>query len=149
MILAAWMGLTVVRTGSVIASEETGSFQDAAEVVNFLNAATNATDLVLMLSPLDFPFKYLQLGSPGWIQGPGDFASDRLFIVLRDHHGPIPNREWQITTLNDIKQYYAARSEPKLAFSGPYTSVYIADGATVEHGIFCEWYCFHKGRVEP
>jgi hypothetical protein len=94
MILAAWMGLTVVRTGSVIASEETGSFQDAAEVVNFLNAATNATDLVLMLSPLDFPFKYLHLGSPGWIQGPGDFASDRLFIVLRDHHGPIPNREW-------------------------------------------------------
>jgi hypothetical protein len=153
IVLAAWMGLAVVRTGSVVASTETGSFQDAAEVMEFLNAATSPRDLVLMHCPVDAPFRYyLQSRATGWVKGPGDSASDRLFIVLRDHQGPRPTREevWGLTTLNDIRQSYAVRSEPKLAMTAPYTSVYIAEGATVEDS-FCDAYCFycvHKARVD-
>jgi hypothetical protein len=152
----------------VLASEDTGSFQDAGEVLDFLNATTNPSDLVLMVVPADYPFKYyLQLRAPprwahGWVQGTVDHPSDRLFIVLRDHHGPVPSREPktfpQTFTLGDIKRFYAARSEPKLAFSGPYSSVYIADGAAVKRD-FCEAggssvvplpvACFHKNRADP
>jgi hypothetical protein len=149
IVLAAWMGLAVVRTGSVTASEETGSFQDAAKVVNFLNVAANPSDLVLIAGPADYPFRYLQLREHEWIQGNGDNTPDRLFIVLRDHHsGPVPI-EWEPTTLDFIKQFIVVRSEPKLAFTGPYTSVYIANGAIVVGHDFCERYCFHKARVEP
>jgi hypothetical protein len=49
--------------------------------------------------------------------------------------------------LSNISQlrFYKTRSEPELTFTGPYTSVYIADGAgaTVEHD-YCEYSCFHK-----
>jgi hypothetical protein len=150
VVLAAWMGWTVLRSDSVIASEETGSFPDAAEVINFLNVITMPTDLVLMIMPTDQPFKYyLQSRAMDWEQGSGGTAFSRLLIVIRDHHGPVPSRDWPMRTLSDISRlrFYTTRSEPKSAFTGPYTSVYIADGvgATVEHE-YCEFFCFHRTR---
>jgi hypothetical protein len=162
VVLAAWMGFAILRTESVIASEETGSFQDVKEVTNFLNDVTTPDDLVLMVIPLDQPFRYyLRSHATDWaayyslrhtsdydLQGPDDSPAGRLFIVLRDHHGPKPSREEQPMTLDRTSRFYTPRSKPKLAFSGPYTSVYIADGGTIEHG-FCQVFCFHRTRFGP
>jgi hypothetical protein len=150
VVLAAWMGWAVVRGESVLASEETGSFQDAAEVINFLDSVATPDDLVLMVLPVDQPFKYyLQSRATDWRQGSGRSAFKRLIVVLRDHHGPVAASpiDWHPITLNDIKRFHEVRSEPKLVFIGAYTSMYIADGATVEHA-FCEVFCFHKTRIE-
>jgi hypothetical protein len=148
--LAAWMGFAVLRTGSVTASEETGSFQDNEEVMNFLDTVTRPDDVVLMVLPVDQPSKYyyLQSMTTAWEQQSEEKLFRRLFIVLRDHHGPIPARDWQPITLSDISRFYTARSEPKPALAAPYTTVYVVDGATVEHG-FCEVFCFHRTGVEP
>jgi hypothetical protein len=153
VVLAAWMGWTVLRSGSVVASEETGSFPDAAEVINFLNAVTIPTDLVVMPMPIDQPFRYyMESRMTGWQQGSDGAVFSRLIIVLRDHHyGPGPSRDWPMRTLTDISRlrFYTTRSEPKSAFTGPYTSVYIADGAgaTIEQD-YCQLFCFHKTANE-
>jgi hypothetical protein len=162
VVLAAWMGLAGLRTGSVIASEETGSFQDITEVMNFLDSVTRPDDLVLMVLPVDQPFRYyLQSHATDWepyyplrhtteydLEGPDDKSFGRLFMVLRDHHGPIPSREMRPITLDRMSRFYTSRSKPKPAFSGPYTSVYVADDAAINHG-FCEVFCFHRTGVEP
>jgi hypothetical protein len=154
IVLAACAGWTVLRSGSVVASEETGSFPDAVEVIEFLNSVATPNDLVIMGMPLDQPFRYyLQSRVTGWEEGSGGAVFSRLIIVLRDHHyGPGPSRDWPMHPLSNISQlrFYKTRSEPELTFTGPYTSVYIADGAgaTVEHD-YCESLCFHKRKNKP
>jgi hypothetical protein len=162
VVLAAWMGLAVIRAESVIASEETGSFQDIAEVTNFLNGVATPDDLVIMVLPADQPFRYYLLThATNWapvyslrhttdyvLQGPDDRPAGKLLIVIRDHHGPISSKENEPVTLDRIRRFFTARTGAKLAFSGPYSSVYIVDGATIEHG-FCQVFCFHRTRIGP
>ncbi len=147
VLVAAWMGLAVVVTGFVFASEETGSFQDAAEVLRYLNGAAAPDDLVLVVGPVDQPFEYyMQTGALAWKHERPQKASARLFIVLRDHHGPIGSQEDQPVTLGRVSRFYRAPSDPKLTFSSAFTSVYVAQGATVDRG-FCDAFCFHRDQV--
>jgi hypothetical protein len=147
VLIAAWMGLAVVYTGCVFASEETGSFQDAAEVLRFLNGATAPDDPVLVIIPVDMPFEYyMQAGVLAWEHERPHKASARLFIVLRDHHGPASSRMEDIMTLSPVSRSYMGPSGPKLAFTSDFTSVYITEGATVDPR-FCDVFCYHRDQV--
>src|SRR5260370_21688325 len=90
VLVAAWMGLAVVVTGFVFASEETGSFQDAAEVLRYLNGAAAPDDLVLVVGPVDQPFEYyMHTGALACKHERPQKASARLLMGLGDHPRPI------------------------------------------------------------
>jgi dolichyl-phosphate-mannose-protein mannosyltransferase len=145
IMITFWMGIGVGSAGTVVASEETGSLQDIQAIVSYLNSSATQLDTVLIPLPADQPFEYyIQNGLRDWEKGKTlQHSAQRVFIVLRDHHGPTPSPEEGLMTLDRIGRFFQAETPPVEVFYSQFTTVYLARAASVEPG-FCAAFCFHR-----